>query len=78
MALSPDMHALNADILRAHETGDGTALAALYGKAADALEEAGNEDAACFFYTQAYVFALETGHDGIGRYASILRSRARL
>lgn len=48
---------LDAALLAAHANHDGTALAALYAQAADATD---NEDAACFYLTQAYVYALET------------------
>jgi hypothetical protein len=52
---------LDEAILSAHERGDGKALAGLYEEAAGRLERAGDTDAACFFLTQAYVFALEGG-----------------
>ncbi len=47
---------LNAQLLAAHAAGDHLALVALYAQAADRSEDL---DAACFFLTQAYVFALE-------------------
>lgn len=50
---------LNARLLAAHEAGDRVSLVALYTEAA---ETAGSEPARGFFLTQAYVFALETGH----------------
>ena len=53
--------ALHAALLRAHAAEDESALARLYGCAADAAEAAGEIDAACFFLTQAYVFALSAG-----------------
>lgn len=59
---------LNADLLAAHAAGDAPRLVTLYTEAADA---AATEEAAGFFYTQAYVFALETGHPA----ASALRDR---
>jgi hypothetical protein len=52
---------LDGEILAAHERGDVTALSDLYRQAADRLERTGDIDAACFFLTQAYVFALEYG-----------------
>ena len=56
---------LDAAILAAHAgeggTGDGARLAALYTSAADMAEADGRIDAACFFLTQAYVFALDHG-----------------
>jgi hypothetical protein len=47
---------LNAQLLAAHAAGDHLALVTLYAQAADG---AADVDAACFFLTQAYVFALE-------------------
>ncbi len=54
--------ALDARLLAAHAAGDAAALAALYAEAGDRAEARGAVDAACFFLTQAYVFALEAGH----------------
>lgn len=53
--------ALDAALLAAHAAGDGAALARLYTQAGDAAEASGAVDAACFFLTQAYVFALAAG-----------------
>lgn len=50
---------LNAQLLAAHEAGDAPALIRLYQIAAD---QAPDLDAACFYLTHAYVFALEHGH----------------
>jgi len=52
------MSALDADMLAAHEVGDRSALIRLYTQAAD---EANSLNAACFFLTHAFVFALEAG-----------------
>lgn len=53
------MNDLDARLLAAHEAGDRQALVALYTEAADG---ASDPAAAGFFLTQAYVFALDTGH----------------
>lgn len=53
-----DRAALDAALIAAHEARDHARLVALYGEAADRAEAAGETDAACFFLTQAYVFAL--------------------
>ena len=53
------MSDLDARLLAAHAAGDRVALVALYRQAADAADG----DARGFFLTQAYVFALETGHN---------------
>ncbi len=50
---------LNDRLLAAHATGDKEALVSLYAQASDA---AATPRAAAFFLTQAYVFALDSGH----------------
>ncbi len=52
------MNALHAQMLAAHAAGDTDALVTLYSAAA---EGAADVDAACFFLTHAYIFALESG-----------------
>ncbi|MEJ6404977.1 hypothetical protein [Yoonia sp. 2307UL14-13] len=54
---------LNTAILCAHDLRDPARLIGLYTNAADRHEHTGDIDAACFFLTQAYVFALEAGDD---------------
>lgn len=54
-------HALQDALLAAHGTGDDERLAALYEQAGDFSEAAGAIDEACFFLTQALVFALVSG-----------------
>ncbi|MGB5560011.1 MAG: hypothetical protein WBN04_18610 [Paracoccaceae bacterium] len=48
-------------MLAAHSSGDLVALIGLYMQAAKMREEAQDIDAACFFLTHAYVFALDVG-----------------
>lgn len=52
------MSDLDAAMISAHEAHDQAALVRLYTRAAD---EANNLDAACFYLTHAYIFALEAG-----------------
>lgn len=52
------MNEIHAQMIAAHESGDTGALIRLYTMAAD---QANSLDAACFFLTHAYVFALEAG-----------------
>jgi hypothetical protein len=52
------MKSLDAQILAAHDACDIGALIGLYTQAAD---ETADIDAACFYLTHAYVFALELG-----------------
>jgi hypothetical protein len=56
-----DAAALHAAILSAHAQHDLEQLVELYAIAADGEEAQGDVDAACFFLTQAFVFALEAG-----------------
>jgi hypothetical protein len=53
--------ALDAALLAAHAAGDAPRLVSLYLEAGDMAETECRPDAACFYLTQAYVFALETG-----------------
>lgn len=49
---------LDARLLAAHDRDDKAALVALYTEAADVANDL---DAACFYLTHAYIFALDTG-----------------
>jgi len=64
-------HSLDEKLIRATERHDLKVLVAAYTQAADACEQRGEIDAACFFLTHAYVYALEQGTAG----ASTLRKR---
>ncbi|WP_420584940.1 hypothetical protein [Ruegeria sp.] len=48
-------------LLEAHDRNDHAALIRYYTIAADEQEGAGDIDAACFYLTHAFVFALEAG-----------------
>jgi hypothetical protein len=50
---------LNDALLAAHARNDGPALVKLY---ADAADQASDVNAACFYLTHAYIFALEQSH----------------
>ncbi|MBT8455493.1 MAG: hypothetical protein KJO15_05270 [Alphaproteobacteria bacterium] len=63
--------ALETALLAAHARRDLSALAELYTQAADEKEAAQDIDAACFYLTHAYVFALDAGHPS----APALRAR---
>ena len=62
-AFDPPVMAQSLDdaLLEAHACHDGVRLARLYGEAAGLSEAMGAVDAACFYLTHAYVFALEAG-----------------
>jgi hypothetical protein len=49
---------LDRQLLKAHDANDTAALVSLYTQAADHTDDV---DAACFYLTHAYVFALERG-----------------
>jgi len=49
---------LDAALLKAFKAEDGAEVARIYGRAGDACDDV---DEACFFWTNAYVFALEAG-----------------
>ncbi|HEX6143648.1 MAG TPA: hypothetical protein VFZ01_13085 [Geminicoccaceae bacterium] len=52
---------LEAGILDAHARGDLAVLARLYAEAGEHEHAAARTDAACFFWTQAWIFALDQG-----------------
>lgn len=52
---------LNEALHRAHEAKDQAELVRLYTLAGDQLEPSGEIDAACFYLTHAFVYALEAG-----------------
>jgi len=55
--------ALDDAIKQAHGAGRLDNLATHYARGAALYERQGETDAACFFWTQAYVFALDAGID---------------
>lgn len=56
---------LDGALLDAHGRNDHEALIALYEQAGLAFEKAGDENRACFYFTHAYVFALEQGAQSV-------------
>lgn len=52
---------LNATVEEAHDDGRLDKLAVSYAEGGALYERQGETDAACFFWTQAYVFALDAG-----------------
>ena len=68
------MKRLEAAILAAHDADDRRALARLYARAADRLNDL---DAASFFLTHAYVFALEAGAPEAGTLHARLKAHGR-
>jgi spore coat protein U-like protein len=64
-------------IQQAHHSGNMVLLSTLYAQAADQLEADGDIDAACFYLTQAYVFALDAGLDTATTYKKRLVAHGR-
>ena len=56
---------LDSTIRTAHATGSLEQLAKGYAESAELYERQGEIDAACFYWTQAYVIALDAGIDGL-------------
>ena len=69
-----DPASLDQRLLQAHAAGDKAALVALYTEAADAAEDI---DAACFYLTHAYVFALDIGHPAATALHARLKAEGR-
>ncbi len=59
--MSDKRAALDRELLAAHALKDIARLANLYEQAANLSENGADIDAACFYLTHAYVFALEGG-----------------
>ena len=72
-----ELAALDAKLIAAHAAGDGGSLVALYAEAADRAEATGDMDAACFYLTHAYVFALEAGDPAADALHRRLRAHGR-
>ncbi|WP_350334475.1 hypothetical protein [Coralliovum pocilloporae] len=72
-----DLKALDASIMDAHEREDLHALASLYGQAGAIMEAEQDIDAACFLYTQAYIFSLQAGLPDAQRLKNILHGYGR-
>jgi len=72
-----DRDALDSALLAAHAEKDTAALITLYTEAANLAEQAGDADAACFYFTHAFVFALESGAPEAASLNKILADRGR-
>ena len=68
------MSDLDARLIAAHEAGDKPALVTLYTEAADVANDV---DAACFYLTHAYVFALDAGHPAVATLHARLVAQGR-
>lgn len=68
---------LDALLLAAHAAGDVPALAGLYEKAADLARAEGLADAAAFYLTHAYVYALDVGDPQAAEFRARLMAEGR-
>ncbi len=75
--MPPEAGDLHDRLLAAHAAGDGPTLARLYAEAAAREDARGAPDAAAFFLTHAYVFALECGAADAARLRAELVARGR-
>ena len=69
--------ALDHQLLEAHANKDAQSLVRLYTQAADQREAEGDIDAACFYLTHAFVYALEAGEPVAGALNMRLAERGR-
>jgi hypothetical protein len=69
------MTALQDRLLAAHARDDRAALVTLYTEAADAAPDT---DAACFYLTHAFIFALELGDPAAQSHYQILKAKGRV
>lgn len=75
--MQPNKERLDRRMLAAHACGDKRALVDLYALAAEMSEGAQDIDAACFYLTHAYIFALDTGADEARDLHARLKARGR-
>lgn len=64
-------------LLAAHAARDAALLVRIYREAGDRAEAGGEIDAACFYLTQAYVWALEAGFPEAAALHARLKARGR-
>ncbi len=72
-----ELAALESALLAAHACKDHDVLVALYQRAGQLKEMVGDIDAACFYFTHAYVYALETGNQAARQLCSLLAGYGR-
>jgi len=78
----PDLQSLQQALLLAHEQHNHADLIRLYAEAATSMETNGDIDAACFYLTQAYVYAMESGteaqaqslHNQLAKYGRVTQN----
>ncbi|MEM6945343.1 MAG: hypothetical protein AAF565_16490 [Pseudomonadota bacterium] len=68
---------LDERLLAAHRAGDTRRLVALYAEAAEDAADRGDAEAAAFYLTHAYVFALESGDERASELHAALKEAGR-
>lgn len=69
---------LERRLLAAHAAADKVSLVTLYREAGDLAEAAGDLERACFFMTQAWIFALDAGDERAGQLRARLARHGRM
>ncbi len=75
--MPPNEDTLDTRLLDAHARDDRQALVRLYREAADMSESSQQIDAACFYLTHAYIYALDTGASEARDLHARLKARGR-
>ena len=65
------------EFLEAHARNDTRRLVDLYGRLGRGMLDAGETDAGCFYLTQSYVFALESGDPQTQELKTVLVAHGR-
>ena len=75
--MTADAQTLDRALLAAHAAGEAGLLPGLYARATELRAGEGDIDAAAFYLTQAYVYALEAGDDAARDHHARLRDWGR-
>lgn len=70
-------HELDAALIAAHGSRDADQIASLFALAGERASAKGEMDAACFFWTQGYIWALEAGNPIAAQLHRALKDQGR-
>ena len=73
----PGLNLTQDEFLDAHARNDARRLVDLYGRLGMGMIDAGEIDAGCFYVTQSYVFALESGDPRASELKAVLVAHGR-
>lgn len=76
--MTDEISNLNQEILAAHSQKDKALLSKLYGQAAGVWDERGDQDQAAFYFTHAWILALETDDPDLEHYMQRLAELNRV